>query len=113
MPAAAVAQSLGRAPSGNVPNVTVNLIEPGSLYGDRINQLDFRFAKNFRFGGKRTMVALDLYNALNANPVLTYNNSFTPGGTVAAAELDPDRTAGAHQRGIQLVTFKLPKIQSF
>ena len=63
-----------------MPNVTINLIEPGSLYGDRINQLDFRFAKNFRFGGKRAMVSLDLYNALNVNPVLTYNNSFTPGG---------------------------------
>ena len=60
--------------------MTINLIEPGSLYGDRINQLDFRFAKNFRFGGKRAMVSLDLYNALNVNPVLTYNNSFTPGG---------------------------------
>jgi hypothetical protein len=80
MPANQVAQFLGRAPSGNVPNVTINLIEPGSLYGDRVNQLDFRFAKNFRFGGKRAMVSLDLYNALNANPVLTYNNSFTPGG---------------------------------
>jgi hypothetical protein len=80
VPAATIAQTLGRAPSGNVTNVTVNLIEPGSLYGDRINQLDFRFAKNFRFGGKRAMVSLDLYNALNVNPVLTYNNSFTPGG---------------------------------
>jgi len=79
-PAATIATFLGRAPSGNVPNVTINLIEPGSLYGDRINQLDFRFAKKFQFGGSRTMIALDLYNSLNANPVLTYNNSFTPGG---------------------------------
>ena len=66
VPAATVAQSLGRPPSGNVTNVTVNLIEPGSMYGDRINQLDFRFAKIFRFGGTRTMVSLDLYNVLNA-----------------------------------------------
>jgi hypothetical protein len=80
MPAAQVATFLGRPPSGNVPNVTINLIEPGSLYGDRINQLDFRFAKKFQFGGSRAMISLDLYNAMNANPVLTYNNSFTPGG---------------------------------
>jgi hypothetical protein len=80
MPAAQVSTFLGRAPSGNVPNVTINLIKPGSLYGDRINQLDFRFAKNVRFGGKRAQVALDMYNALNANPVISYNNSFTPGG---------------------------------
>jgi hypothetical protein len=81
MPSAQVAQFLGRAPSGNVPNVTINLIEPGSLYGDRINQLDLRFAKSFSFGGKRAMISLDLYNVANANPVLTYNNSFTPGGS--------------------------------
>ena len=57
VPAAVVAQSLGRAPSGNVTNVTVNLLEPGSSYGDRINQLDFRFAKILRFGGSRTMLS--------------------------------------------------------
>ena len=81
VPAATVAQSLGRPPSGNVTNVTVNLIEPGSQYGDRINQLDLRVAKLLAFGGKRAMVGLDLYNVLNANPVLSYNNAFVPGGT--------------------------------
>jgi hypothetical protein len=80
MPAAQVAQYLGRLPSGNVPNVTINLIEPGSLYGDRINQLDFRIAKNFKFGSTRSMFSVDLYNVMNANPVITYNNSFTPNG---------------------------------
>jgi hypothetical protein len=81
VPASVIAQSLGRAPSGNVTNVTINLVEPGKLYGDRINQLDFRVAKLLRFSGKRAMVALDLYNALNGNPVLTYNSNFVPGGT--------------------------------
>jgi hypothetical protein len=81
VPAAVVAQSLGRPPSGNVPNVTVNLIEPGSMYGDRINQLDFRVAKNFRFGRIRPRFAVDLLNVLNANPVVTYNQTFVPNGT--------------------------------
>jgi len=81
VPAATIQQTLGRAPSGNVQNVTINLIEPGSKYGDRINQLDFRLAKNFSLGSKRAVVSLDLYNALNTNPVLTYNNSFVPNGT--------------------------------
>ncbi|HEY6614252.1 MAG TPA: hypothetical protein VIZ32_07015, partial [Vicinamibacterales bacterium] len=80
MPAAQVATFLGRLPSGNVPNVTINLIEPGSLYGDRINQLDFRIAKNFTFGSTRSMISADLYNVLNTNPVISYNNSFTPNG---------------------------------
>ena len=29
----------------NVTNVTVNLVEPGTMYGNRVNQLDFRVAK--------------------------------------------------------------------
>ncbi len=81
MPSAVVAQSLGRAPSGNVTNVTVNLVAPGTLYGDRLNQLDFRVAKILKFGGKPTMIGLDLYNALNSSVILTYNNAFVPGGT--------------------------------
>jgi hypothetical protein len=80
VPAAVIAQSLGRAPSGNVTSVNVNLVEPGTLYGDRINQLDFRIAKILRFANKRAMIGLDLYNSLNANAVLTYNNTFVPGG---------------------------------
>jgi len=82
VPAATVQQSLGRAPSGNVTNVTVNLIAPGSMYGDRINQLDFRAAKILKFGRTRTMIGVDLYNALNASAILTYNNTYAgPGGT--------------------------------
>ena len=64
-----------------MPNVTVNLIEPGTLYGNRINQLDLRIAKLFRFGGTKTFVGIDLYNALNTDAILTYNNAFVPGGT--------------------------------
>ena len=81
MPAADVARFLGRPPSGNVPNVTFNLIEPGSLYGDRVNQLDLRMAKNFTFGSTRSMLSLDLYNVMNASAILTYNQNFIPGGS--------------------------------
>lgn len=81
VPSAVVAQSLGRPLAGNVPNVTVNLLEPGELYGDRIGQLDFRVAKILRFGRTRTTVGLDMYNALNASTVLVYNSTFVPGGT--------------------------------
>ena len=51
------------------------------MYGDRVNQLDFRVAKILKFGRSRTMVGIDLYNALNSNAILTYNNAFVPGGT--------------------------------
>jgi hypothetical protein len=75
-----VSLSLGRPLSGNVQFANINLVEPGDVIGDRINQLDFRVGKVFRFSGKRAHIALDLYNALNANPVETYNQAFIPGG---------------------------------
>jgi hypothetical protein len=43
------------------------------MFGDRIDQLDFRIAKILRFGRTRTNVALDLVNALNSHDVLSYN----------------------------------------
>ena len=79
-PNSVVFPSLGRDLSGGASNVTVNLIAPGSLYGDRINQLDVRVAKMVKIGRSRTRGALDVYNVANANTVLTYNNTFVPGG---------------------------------
>jgi hypothetical protein len=78
---AVVSDFLGHAPSGNVANVTVNLIQPGTMYGDRINQLDFRVAKSLAFGRTRSTIGLDIYNALNSSAILTYNNAFVPGGS--------------------------------
>jgi hypothetical protein len=75
-----VVPSLGRNLSGNATNVTVNLVAPGSRYGDRINQLDVRVAKTLKLGSSRTRIAFDLYNVLNSSAVLTYNNTFVPNG---------------------------------
>ena len=79
-PNSVVAPSLERDLSGNAPNITVNLVAPGSLYGDRINQLDVRFAKVFRYSRSRATVGVDIYNVLNSNAVLAYDNTFVPGG---------------------------------
>jgi hypothetical protein len=70
--------TLGRAFANNAPNVTVNLVEPGTLYGDRVNEVDMRFAKILRFGRTRTNVGFDIYNILNSAPILTYNQAFNP-----------------------------------
>src|SRR4029450_11962416 len=45
IPSATMAQSLARAPSGNVVNVTVNLLKPDDLRSERVNQLDWRVGK--------------------------------------------------------------------
>jgi hypothetical protein len=73
---AAVTPSLGRPLSGGAVNVTANIVEPGSIYGERMNQVDFRFGKLLRTGQSRLTLALDLYNAFNADTVLTLNNNF-------------------------------------
>ena len=76
-----MAPSLGRPLSGNAANVTVNLVAPGSMYGDRVNQLDFRVGKILKYGRSRTLIALDVYNTLNSSAVLTYNSTYVPNGS--------------------------------
>jgi hypothetical protein len=78
VPTTIVAQSLGRPLSGNAPNATVNLVQPGTMYGDRINELDIRVAKIVRVGRTRTNIGFDIYNVMNSSAVLTYNNAFVP-----------------------------------
>ena len=77
---AIVAQTLGRPLAGNAANITVNLLAPDEMKGPRVNQLDVRFGKVLRFGGQRATVSVDMFNALNADTALTYNQAFTPGG---------------------------------
>jgi hypothetical protein len=60
--------------------ITVNLIEPGTLYGDRVNQFDIRVAKILRFGRTRTNIGFDVYNIMNKAAILTYNQGFVPNG---------------------------------
>jgi hypothetical protein len=76
VPASVIAQSLGRAPSGNVANVPINILTAGELYGDRITQVDMRVAKLLKFGRLRTNVGVDVYNLLNSNVPLGYVTTY-------------------------------------
>jgi hypothetical protein len=77
---AVVSQTLGRPLSGSAPNITVNLIEPHSVLGERVNELNLRVGKILRFGNSRANVGVDIYNLLNAATPLSYNQAFIPQG---------------------------------
>jgi hypothetical protein len=77
-PSAVVVAALGRPVAGNVATVAHNLVAPGEVWGDRVNALDFRFAKILRFGRARYNVGIDIINATNSDAILTYNQSYNP-----------------------------------
>jgi hypothetical protein len=66
---------------------TVNLISPGVSYGDRITQWDLAVKKIFPLSGRRLTVGLDMYNLLNNNVTLAFNQTFDP--TLPAGYLAP------------------------
>ncbi len=93
-----------RTSLGATPTVTVQLIEPGTLYDDRLYQLDLRGTKTFGRGSSRVRLMVDLYNALNSNAVLQRS---TFGGLDTYA---PPGVAGAWGRPISILEGRLFKI---
>jgi outer membrane receptor protein involved in Fe transport len=59
----------------------VNLIAPGTVYGDRVRQLDLSAKKAIRLAGRRLTVGLDVYNVMNNNVTLAFSQSFAPTST--------------------------------
>ena len=60
-----------------IPFKAFQLVEPGELYIERLNQIDFRVSKLFRFGTTRTAVNFDFYNVTNSNSVLSENFAYS------------------------------------
>ncbi len=77
---AVVSQIIGRNLAGNAPNITVNILEPYAELGQRVNELDLRIGKVFRFGRNKANVGVDIFNVLNAATPLSYNQAFIPNG---------------------------------
>ena len=71
---------LGRPLSGSQTSITVNMIEPHSILGERVNELNMRVGKIFRIGAHRANIGVDFYNLLNAATPLSYNQAFIPSG---------------------------------
>jgi hypothetical protein len=80
-PKDAVTAALGRTAQAPGSTIPIDLLAPGQKWGDRVNELDLRIAKVLRFGRTRTTAGIDVYNLTNSNAVLTYNQTFVPGGT--------------------------------
>jgi hypothetical protein len=69
----------GRTIYGNVggtQSITVNLLEPNTLFLDRVNQMDARVGKTFRFGRFQAQGFVDIFNVLNAGTVTSVNTTY-------------------------------------
>jgi hypothetical protein len=70
---------------------TVNLNTPGSLYLPRLNQLDMRFARKFSLprGKGSWQLQGDVFNVLNAHPVLSVGTNYGTALGQATSALQP------------------------
>jgi hypothetical protein len=68
---AQIAPSLGRnLAAGSAGTVTIPIIAPNSLFENRSNQLDVRFSRVVHLKAVALRLDADIYNALNASPIL-------------------------------------------
>ena len=83
--------NLGRPLASGIPVEFLQIVEPGKLYGDRLNSIDLRFGKILRYGNSRTMINFDVYNLVNSNTTEVFQRTYTPPttGTPRSTYLDP------------------------
>ena len=99
---AVIAPGLNRNLSaGPNANATINVVEPGTRWGDRLQQLDLRFDRTFKVRRASFRAMLDVYNTLNVNTTVALNNTY---GTNGAAWLTPTAILPARllKLGIQI-----------
>src|SRR5688572_17920502 len=83
---------LGRLPAGGTAtgNQSVQLLDSFQMFAeDRLTQVDMRFAKVLRFGGRRADIGVDLYNLLNTNTATNYDGTYDYGTTDGGGWLQP------------------------
>jgi hypothetical protein len=56
-------------PGMTVSSLSVPLVAPMTEYGDRVNQLDINFSKNFKARNINITPKIDFFNVLNSSPV--------------------------------------------
>ncbi|MEP7309824.1 MAG: carboxypeptidase regulatory-like domain-containing protein [Acidobacteriota bacterium] len=77
VPATEIAQTLGRAPSGSVQTIGINLFETNESFFDQITIVDLRVGKIVKFGRRRLNVGVDIYNALNSSTGQTFSTTYS------------------------------------
>ncbi len=70
------AQAIGLGRPLTNGTATVAVIQPGSMFNERVFQIDLRAAKTFRVQGLRIPAMLDVANLTNASTVLLQNNTY-------------------------------------
>jgi hypothetical protein len=84
--------SLGRdLSSGPTGTASVEIVQPGTLFGPRVYQMDARVTKILPIGRMRMQVNFDAFNIFNANTVLQHSNNY---GTNGATWLRPEGQSG-------------------
>jgi hypothetical protein len=68
--------TLGRALSGTAANMVVGIEKPNEAYTERRQELDMRIGKVLKFSNTRTVVSIDLYNALNSDAMIVQNQAY-------------------------------------
>jgi hypothetical protein len=88
---ALISPSLGRnLAAGSNATVVVDVLPSQRQFEDPSSQVDVRVIKGVRFAGKRLKGIFDIYNALNARPVLSVNTRYS--GATGGAWLTPTST---------------------
>jgi hypothetical protein len=77
-PSAVIVPALGRPLAAGInARKTIELIEPGKYYGERLNQFDIRVGKLLRAGRFRLRGDVNVYNLFNSAFTPTVNTTFS------------------------------------
>lgn len=76
VPLSTISQILGRPAQGTGNSLSINLLKPGEMRGERVNQIDFRVGKRLRYGRMRSNISVDIYNLLNPDTILNQSGTF-------------------------------------
>ena len=69
--------------------VTLRLNEPGTVFLNRVNQVDFAVSRDFKAGKFTVRPQVDIFNALNNNAVTQANANYGPSLLVPQSVLNP------------------------